>query len=108
KAGKPPYRHRSPVAEFGLKPVVLVFARNLDDEVVQRFLKDLEAKVAANQAKDLCGCAVFLCHDDKRQQSDLKTEDLIAVANDQENVIGKLEKNLPALKRVLIGIDSPS
>jgi hypothetical protein len=106
KAGKP-HRHRSPVAEFGLKPVVLVFARNPDDEVVPRFLKELEAKVAANQAKDLCAAAVFLCHDDKRQQKDLKPEDLIAVVNDQENVIAKLEKNLPGLRRVLIGIDSP-
>jgi hypothetical protein len=107
KDGKP-YRHRSPVAEFGLKPVVLVFARNPDDEVVHRFLKELEAKVAANQAKDLCAAAIFLCHDAKRQQKDLKPEDLIAVVNDQENVIAKLEKNLPGLKRVLIGIDSPS
>src|SRR5262249_21038147 len=64
KDGKPLYRHRSPVAHFGLRPVVLVFARDFRDDVVMDFLKKLEARLEAHPAEDLRAAAIFLCHDD--------------------------------------------
>jgi hypothetical protein len=103
---KPIYRHHSVVAGFGLKPVVLVFARDYKDETVADFLKKLEAKVEAYQDQELRASAIFLCHDDKRDKN-LPTKELIEVTNEQETIIAKLQENLPGLKRVLVGIDAP-
>jgi hypothetical protein len=106
--GKPVFRHHSVVTDFGLKPVVLVFARDYKDEAVLDFLNKLDAKVEAHQADDLCACAIFLCHDDKRDKPDVSAEELIAMTKDRENVLAKLTAGLQGLKRVRVGIDNPA
>jgi hypothetical protein len=99
-------RYHSVVCHFGLKPVALVFVRDPKDEAVFDFLKQLEAKVTANKAAFLGGCAVFLAHDDKRDRPDLSAKDLVEAANNKEKLV-KLVKEKAAtagLKQVLIGI----
>lgn len=107
--GKPVNRHHSVVCRFGLKPVVLVFARDPKDDAVFDLLKKLEAKIDANQDVFLNGCAIFLSHDDRRQNPDAEAKDLIKSANDLEKLVEDLQERAKAagLKRVLVGIDNP-
>jgi hypothetical protein len=104
--GDPEDRYHSVICHFGLKPVVLVFARDPQDEAVFDFLKRLEAKVIANKDIHLGGCAIFLAHDDKRDRADLPARDLIKAVNDQEKLVKLLKEKaaIAGLKHVLVGI----
>jgi hypothetical protein len=106
--GDPVDRYHSVVCHFGLKPVVLLFARDPKDDALFDFLKQLEGKVAANQEVYLSGSAIFLAHDEKRDKADLEAKDLIETANDKEKLVKLLKEKAKTagLKEVLVGIDS--
>jgi hypothetical protein len=107
--GKPVDRYHSVVCHFGLRPVVLVFARDPNDDAVLDLLKKLEGKIEAHQDAYLSGFAVFLCHDDKRQSADVEAKELIKAANAQEKLVEELKEKVKAkgLKHILVGIDNP-
>jgi hypothetical protein len=106
--GEPVDRYHSVVCHFGLKPVVLLFARDAKDDAVFDFLKRLEAKVTANKDVYLGGCVVFLAHDDQRDRADLPAKDLIKAANDKEKLVKLLKEKAATvgLKQVLVGLAS--
>src|SRR5262249_3082877 len=96
--GNPVYRHHSPVTEFGLKPVVLVFVAKDQhkDKEVHAFLKKLDAKVAANKGANLKGAVIFLAHDAKRNLAagdadKAEPGELLKLANEEENLIRDLQ-----------------
>jgi hypothetical protein len=107
---EPVDRYHSVVCRFGLKPVVLVFARDPKDEVLFEFLKKLEGKIESEKNSYLSGCAIFLGHDDKRNNAGSKAKDLIAAANEKEKLIALLKEKAKTagLKQVLVGIDTPA
>jgi hypothetical protein len=68
--GKPVARRHSLVTQFGLKPVVLVFAHNdtltAKGKAVFAFLTKLDKAVGEGKDVELRGGVVFLCFDNKR------------------------------------------
>ncbi len=105
--GDPVDRYHSVVCHFGLKPVVLLFARDPKDDTLFDFLKQLEGKIAANQEVNLSGAAVFLALDEKRDKADVDAKDLIESANEKEKLVNLLKEKAKTagLKEVLVGID---
>jgi hypothetical protein len=107
--GKAVDRYQSVVCRFGLRPVVLVFARNPRDQVVFNFLKKLEAKVTEHKDQDLCGAAIFLGPDDKRDDPKAQTKDLLDSIQEGERLAEDVKKRAKdaGLKNVLVGIAGP-
>jgi hypothetical protein len=126
--GKPVDRYHSPVTQFGLGPVVLVFVgkdQHKDKDVLS-FLKKLDAKIDDNQDAGLNGCVVFLGHDDGRKidakgkkgdggedtEKKADSKELLRLANEMENLKkdlrGENQGTQPlGLKHVVVGIGPP-
>jgi hypothetical protein len=104
---KPVDRHHSLVAEFGLRPVVLVFVRSYADEATFTFLKKLDARVAQHKDDLLKGGVVFLCFDDKRSKADVDAKDLLTVAKEKEDILAQLKDKVQGLKSLSAGVFAP-
>ncbi len=107
---KPVDRYHSIVCHYGLRPVVLVLARDPKDEAVLDLVKKLDAALDAHKRLFIGGAAIFLCHDEKREDADLNPKDLIKIANEKEKLVEDLKEKAKTagLKHFLLGIDGPA
>jgi hypothetical protein len=104
---KPVDRHHSLVVEFGLKPVVLVFARSPAEDATFAFLKKLDARVEAHKAQFLKGGAVFLCLDDRKTKGEVDAKELLAAAKEKEEILIPLKEKTQGLKSLQVGVTYP-
>jgi hypothetical protein len=107
--GKPVARRHSLVTQFGLKPVVLVFAHNnaLKDKAVFDFLAKLDKAVGEGKEVELRGGVVFLCFDSKRDKEDISAKELLEVDQERDTLVAALKEKTEGLKNLLVGIDDP-
>jgi hypothetical protein len=101
---KPVDRPHSVVIDFGLKPVVLVFARSYSDDLTLAFLKKLDAKVEAHKDQHLKGGVVFLGFDEKRGKTEIDSKELLAIAKDKEEILAQAKEKTQGLKSLMVAV----
>ncbi|MCI0738724.1 MAG: hypothetical protein L0Y72_06755 [Gemmataceae bacterium] len=95
------------VCEFGLSPVVMVFAKESPegkDGALDALLAKLDAAVDKNQSKDFASFVVFLSPD-ARNSANTKEENaknLVEEARAREALIARLEARSEKLKNVVV------
>lgn len=106
--GKFKGRQHCLVTDFGLRPVVLIFARDMPEEkegALPKLLSALDEALDKYQEQELRGCVVYLSPHARSSATESKIEDpakLVEEARERDAMLKRLEAKADKLKNVIV------